>query len=85
VLALKFSITIKKGCIARTWGLKEKKKKHKRAAQGSKGTGGLDLRSGGGLGEEARPAVAKNKEGKKTKKKRANQQLSPGGDLPVFC
>ena len=46
----------------------------------------MDLRSGGGPSEEARPSVTKNKEGKKTKKKRINQQLSLGDDdgVPVI-
>ena len=62
-----------------------KKKKQKRAVQGGKGAGGLDLRSGGEPSEEARPSVTKNKEGKKTKNKRVDQQLSSwdGDDAAV--
>ena len=65
--------------------IERKKKKHKRAVQGGKGAGGLDLRSGGGPSEEARPSVTKNKEGKKTKNKRVDQQLSSwdGDDAAV--
>jgi hypothetical protein len=81
VLKLEFSITIKKEHNPNP-GSERKKKKHK-AVQGGKGAGGLDLRSGGGPSEEARPSVTKNKEGKKTKKKRVNQQLSPGDDDDV--
>ena len=85
VLKLEFSITIEKEQNPNP-GSERKKKKHKRTVQGGKGAGGLDLRSGGGPSEEARPSVTKNKEGKKTKKKRINQQLSPGDgdDVLVF-
>jgi hypothetical protein len=39
----------------------------------------------GTVGEEPGPAVTKNKEGKKTKKKcAANEKLAPGDDLPIF-
>ena len=85
VLKLEFSIIIEKEHNPNP-GSERKKKKHRRAVQGGKGAGGLDLRSGGGPSEEARPSVTKNKEGKKTKKKRINQQLSPGDgdDVLVF-
>ena len=75
VLKLEFSIIIEKEHNPNP-GSERKKKKHRRAVQGGKGAGGLDLRSGGGPSEEARPSVTKNKEGKKTKKKPINQQLS---------
>ena len=85
VLKLEFSIIIEKEHNPNP-GSERKKKKHRRAVQGGKGAGGLDLRSGGGPSEEARPSVTKNKEGKETKKKRINQQLSPGDgdDVLVF-
>ena len=85
VLELEFSIIIEKEHNPNP-GSERKKKKHRRAVQGGKGAGGLDLRSGGGPSEEARPSVTKNKEGKETKKKRINQQLSPGDgdDVLVF-
>ena len=85
VLKLEFSITIEKEQNPNP-GSERKKKKHKRAVQGGKGAGGLDLRSGGGPSEEARPSVTKNKEWKKTKKKRVDQQLSSGDgdDAPVI-
>ena len=85
VLKLEFSIIIEKEH-NRNPGSERKKKKHRRAVKGGKGAGGLDLRSGGGPSEEARPSVTKNKEGKETKKKRINQQLSPGDgdDVLVF-
>ena len=74
VLKLEFSIIIEKEHNPNP-GSERKKKKHRRAVQGGKGAGGLDLRSGGGPSEEARPSVTKNKEGKKTKNKRVDQQL----------
>ena len=85
VLKLEFSIIIEKEHNPNP-GSERKKKKHRRAVKGGKGAGGLDLRSGGGPSEEARPSVTKNKEGKETKKKRINQQLSPGDgdDVLVF-
>ena len=85
VLKLEFSIIIEKEHNPNP-GSERKKKKHRRAVQGGKGAGGLDLRSGGGPSEEARPSVTKNKEGKETKKKRINQQFSPGDgdDVLVF-
>ena len=85
VLKLEFSIIIEKEHNPNP-GSERKKKKLRRAVQGGKGAGGLDLRSGGGPSEEARPSVTKNKEGKKTKKKRINQQLPPGDgdDVLVF-
>jgi hypothetical protein len=50
-------------------GLKEKRKITSEQLQAEKRRGGgLDLRSGGGPSEEARPPVTKNKEGEKTKK-----------------
>ena len=85
VLKLEFSIIIEKEHNPNP-GSERKKDKHKRAVQGGKGAGGLDLRSGGGPSEEARPSVTKNKEGKKTNKKRVDQQFPPGGggDVPVI-
>ena len=85
VLKLEFSIIIEKEHNPNP-GSERKKKKQRRAVQGGKGAGGLDLRSGGGPSEQARPSVTKNKEGKETKKKRINQQLSPGDgdDVLVF-
>jgi hypothetical protein len=65
VLNLELLIKIEKGYNPNP-GSERKKKKHKRAVQGGKGAGELDLRSGGGSREEARPAVTQNKERKKT-------------------
>jgi hypothetical protein len=56
---------------------KEKGKKCKRAAQGSKAAGRSDLRGSGDRREEAEPIVTKTKKRKKTKEKRACQQLAP--------
>jgi hypothetical protein len=67
VLKLEFSIIIEKEHNPNPGSDERKKKKHRRAVQGGKGAGGLDLRSGGGPSEEAKPSVTKNKEGKKTK------------------
>ena len=49
--------------------LKEKRKSTSKQPKAEKARGGdVDLRSGGGVGEEARSAVTKKKEGKKTKR-----------------
>ena len=82
VFKLEFSIAIEKEHNPNP-GSERKKKKHKRAVQGEKGAGGLDLRSGGGPSEKTRPSMAKKKEGKKKKKKRVDQQLPPGDDDDV--
>jgi hypothetical protein len=88
VLKLEFSIIIEKEHNPNP-GSERKKKKHRRAVQGGKGAGELDLRSCGGPSKETRPYVTKNKEGKKTKKKRANQGATavrtPGSYSTARC
>jgi hypothetical protein len=67
----------------RARGLKEKRNSKGEQFKAEKARG-IGPAGWWGSGEEARPAVTKSKEEKKTKKKRTKQRLAAGDDVPVF-